>query len=57
MKDYSTVTYHFEDGTKQVCQINSKILVDEKGRKRSESQILNVFETTAWDLGATSYVI
>ena len=55
--EYSTVTYHFEDGTKQVCQISNKILFDEKGKKRSESQILNVFETTMWDLGATSYVI
>lgn len=57
MEKLTTVTYHFEDGTKQVNQINNKILFDEKGRKRSESQIIKVFEDTCHDLGAVKFEI
>lgn len=52
MDNLSTVTYHFEDGTKQVSQINKQIYYDEKGRKRSIEQIEKVFTDTAHDLGA-----
>lgn len=55
MEKLTTVTYYFEDGTKQVSQINNKILFDEKGRKRSESQIMKVFEDTCHDLGAIKF--
>ena len=57
MEKLTTVTYHFEDGTKQVSQINNKILFDEKGRKRSESQIIKIFEDTCHDLGAVKFEI
>ena len=35
----NTVTYHFEDGTKQVTNINEQVMFDEKGRRRSDNQI------------------
>ena len=57
MEKLTTVTYHFEDGTKQVSQINNKILFDEKGRKRSESQIMKVFEDSCHDLGAIKFEV
>lgn len=57
MYELSTVTYHFEDGTKQVSQINNKVLFDEKGRKRSKEQIIKVFEDTMWDLKAIKFEI
>lgn len=57
MCELTTVTYHFEDGTKQVSQINNKVLFDEKGRKRSKVQIIKVFEDTMWDLKAIKFEI
>jgi hypothetical protein len=51
----TTVTYHFEDGTKQVSQINKAVLRDEKGRLRSQEQIMKVFDDTAHDLGAIKF--
>lgn len=57
MDKLTTVTYHFEDGTKQVSSINNAILKDEKGRTRSEEQIMKVFETTMWDLGAIKFEV
>lgn len=57
MDKLSTVTYHFEDGTKQVSQINDKVLFDEKGRKRSKEQIIKVFKDTMWDLKAIKFEI
>lgn len=51
----TTITYHFEDGTKQVSQINNAVLFDDKGKKRTAEQINNVFETTRHDLGAVSF--
>lgn len=53
----TTVTYYFEDGTKQVSSINSAILKDEKGRTRSQQQIMKVFEDTAHDLGAIKFEV
>lgn len=53
----TTVTYHFEDGTKQVSRINKEVLRDEKGRFRSEQQIMKVFEDIAHDLGAIKFEV
>lgn len=50
-----TVTYHFADGTKTVASINKEIFVNEKGRERSPESILDIFSSTAHDLGATSF--
>ena len=55
--ELTTVTYHFEDGGKQVSSINNAVLKDEKGRLRSEEQIMKVFEDTMWDLGATKFEV
>ena len=57
MSELTTVTYHFEDGTKQVSSINNAIYKDEKGRTRSEQQIMKVFEDTAHDLGAIKFEV
>jgi len=55
MEGLNTVTYHFENGAKQVSNINKAILLDEKGRKRSKEQIEKVFADTMWDLKAQSF--
>lgn len=55
MSELTTVTYHFEDGGKQVSSIGNAVLKDDKGRTRSEEQIMKVFETTAHDLGAIKF--
>ena len=57
MDSYNTVTYHFADGTKQVCAINPQVLYGERGRRRAMHEIESVFATTAHDLGATSFEI
>lgn len=55
MEELNTVTYHFENGSKQVCNIGNAVLLDEKGRKRSKEQIEKVFADTMWDLRAQSF--
>lgn len=55
--ELTTVTYHFEDGGKQVANIGNAVLKDEKGRTRSQQQIMEVFETTAHDLGAIKFEV
>lgn len=57
MSELTTVTYHFEDGGKQVSSINNAVLKDDKGRTRSQEQIMEVFETTMWDLGAIKFEV
>lgn len=57
MDKLTTVTYHFEDGGKQVSSINNAILRDDKGRLRSEQQIMKVFEDTCHDLGAIKFEV
>ncbi len=57
MDKLTTVTYHFEDGGKQVSSINNAILKDDKGRLRSEQQIMKVFEDTCHDLCAIKFEI
>jgi hypothetical protein len=49
------VTYNFADGTKQVSQINNSIFYDDKGRKVDLNNVMKIFQTTAWDLKATSF--
>jgi len=57
MSELTTVTYHFEDGTKQVSSINNAVYKDEKGRTRSEQQIMKVFADTCHDLGAIKFEV
>lgn len=55
--ELTTVTYHFENGSKQVSSIGNAVLFDEKHRKRSKEQIMKVFEDTAHDLGAIKFEV
>lgn len=53
-----SISYIFENGTKQVANINPQIFVDERsGRDKSLNDIMNIFNTTAHDLGAKSFEI
>lgn len=52
-----TVTYHFEDGTKQVQNINKKLFTNEKGRTRDLTDVVNIINGISHDLGAISFVI
>lgn len=56
-QDGGTVTYHFEDGTKQVQNINKKLFTNEKGRTRDLTDVANIISSAAHDLGAISFVI
>ena len=53
----NTVTYTLENGTKIVQPINKESFINEKGRKRTEVEMHELFEDTAWDKGAVKYVI
>lgn len=55
MSELNTVTYHFENGSKQVSNIGNAVLFDEKKRKRSKEQLDKVFSDTCHDLGAIKY--
>lgn len=55
MSELNTVTYHFENGSKQVSNIGNAVLFDEKKRKRSKEQIDKIFSDTCHDIGAISY--
>ena len=55
MEDLTTITYHFEDGGKQVSNINENVIFDDKKRKRSKEQIHQIFVDTAHDMGAVSF--
>lgn len=50
-----TITYHFENGSKQVSGINKELFVNEKGRQRSAENVLEVIDSIAWDLKAESF--
>lgn len=50
-----TVTYHFENGSKVVSNINKEVFVNERGRERSSESILSIFQDTCHDLGAVSF--
>lgn len=51
----TTVTYYFENGAKQVCNISERVIYNVKGRLRSESELNDIFATTAHDLGAIEF--
>jgi hypothetical protein len=51
----TTVTYHFENGAKQICAINDKVIYNVKGRLRNRNELLDIFTTTAHDLGAIKF--
>jgi hypothetical protein len=53
----NTVTYHFENGAKQICSINDKVIYNVKGRLRSRNELYDIFATTAHDLGAIKFEI
>lgn len=49
-----TITYIFENGSKQVQEINKNVFFNEKERKRDSKEILEIFQTIGHDLGAIS---
>lgn len=53
----NTVTYTLENGTKIAQTINKQSFVNEKGRKRTETEMHKLFADTAWDRRAVSYNI
>jgi hypothetical protein len=55
METPTHVTYHFENGAKQICIINEKVLCNVKGRQRSYNELFDIFATTAHDLGAVKF--
>lgn len=53
-----TVTYHFENGAKQVASINPIIFKDERsGKDKSLESVAEIFKSTAHDIGAKSFVL
>ena len=53
----NTITYILENGSKIVQPINKECFVNERGRKRTESDLHKLFAETAWDKKAVSYTI
>ena len=49
------VTYNFKDGTKQVSPVNNVIFYDRNNRKVNLNNIVELFQSTAHDLGAISF--
>lgn len=52
-----TVTYHFEDGTKTVSNLGKDVFLTDKGRDRSPDNVLEILNTIAHDMGATSFTL
>lgn len=50
-----SVTYSFEDGTKQVANINTVIFYNEKGKQLNLNNVMEIFQSTAHDLRAKSF--
>lgn len=57
IENLTTVTYNFTDGTKVVQPISKDVLFGYKGKKRSFNEILDIFQTTAYDKKATSFTL
>lgn len=55
--ELTTVTYNFADGTKVVQPINKECFLDEKGRRKSINQVMDVFKDTMFDKGAISFSV
>jgi len=55
--DGGTVTYNFEDGTKQVSNINKELFYNEKGRRRDLNEVARIITDNMHDLGATSFIV
>lgn len=49
------VTYYYENGAVQICNLNNYILYNIKGRMRSKAELFNIFADTAHDLGAVRF--
>ena len=49
-----SIAYIFENGSRQVQEINKSVFFNEKGRKRDAKEILEIFQTIGHDLGAVS---
>lgn len=52
-----TVTFHFEDDTKQVQAINSSVFYDERGKPQDLEKVVQVFKDICHDLQAKYFVI
>lgn len=50
-----SVTYSFEDGTKQVSNINPTVFLDDKGRNLNLNSVMEKFSSSAHDLGAIKF--
>ena len=52
-----TITYLFADGSKQSQPIIAEAFFDAKGKKRTRSEMVELFQQTAWDRRAESFSI
>jgi hypothetical protein len=50
-----SVTYNFENGSKLKQDINKHVFFNEKGRRRNDDDVLNIFKGICHDLGAISF--
>lgn len=57
IKELDTVTYSFADGTKQVQPVNKESFFNEKNRRRSNDEMIKLFQQTMYDKGAISFSI
>lgn len=49
------VTYHFENGAKQIWKLNDQVLYNSRGRMKSRDELFNLFADTAHDIGAVKF--
>jgi hypothetical protein len=54
-KGNGSVTYNFENGSKQVSQINNNVFYNERGKPENLTKVMDIFITTAHDLKALSF--
>ncbi len=52
-----TITYIFANGSKQSQPINQEAFFDQKGKRRSQNEMIQLFQQTAWDRNAVSFSI
>lgn len=57
-EDFTTVTYTLENGTRIAQPITKATLApDNRGKRKSKQDLINLFSETAWDKGAVSFEI
>jgi len=50
-----TVTFNFENGSKQVQTLNKSLFVNERSKNRSDDEVMSILNTIKHDLRATSF--